>query len=296
MSRKNKLSLVAQVECALKDKLAIGQSKHADKLKGNTLGKIYSWNTFKSYMKHANYFVAYCKQQHKCKNLDECRPYVNEWIQSRMELSAYTQKLEASALAKLYGCNTTDFIKTKTRNRADITRSRGEKKRDTHFSESNHKELVAFCKATGLRRSELKALTGDKLKFVNKTAYIVVDSASKGGRYREAPVIGDIDNVLKLMRSANKRKVFNVVPNGADIHGYRAEYATEIYNSCARQIDEIPYDSIHKGTKKSYQSEVYHCRGDRKGKHLDKLAMLKVSNALGHNRISVVGEHYLRIE
>jgi hypothetical protein len=28
----------------------------------------------------------------------------------------------------------------------------------------------------------------------------------------------------------------------------------------------------------------------------DKAAMLEASKALGHNRISVVGEHYLRIE
>lgn len=34
MSHKNKLSLVAQVQCALEAQLAIGQSKHVDKLNG----------------------------------------------------------------------------------------------------------------------------------------------------------------------------------------------------------------------------------------------------------------------
>lgn len=36
MSHKNKLSLVAQVQCALEAQLAIGQSKHVDKLNGST--------------------------------------------------------------------------------------------------------------------------------------------------------------------------------------------------------------------------------------------------------------------
>lgn len=295
MSHKNKLSLVAQVQCALEAQLAIGQSKHVDKLNGSTQGKIYSWETFRSYMKHANYFTRYCKQTYGCKTLEACRPYVDEWLRSRSNLSAYTQKLEACALAKIYNCSTTDFVRTAARKREDITRSRGIKASDTHFSEANHRDFVEFCKSTGLRRSELAALTGDKLKWIGSQPYIVVDAGSKGGRYREAPVTGNVDLVVRYMQAAGSGKVFDKVPCGADVHSYRSDYATAIYKQHARDIKDIPYDAFNKGTGRLYQSQVYHCRGDLKGMCYDKMAMLKASQALGHNRISVVGEHYLKV-
>lgn len=277
-------SLTKQVQTSLDNKLAIGQSKHLDKMKGETQGKIYSWETYRSYMKHCNYFTDYCKEQYGVKTLEQCRPYVDEWLQKRSEqgMSAYTQKLEASAIAKMYGCSTKDFIKTDTRHRADISRSRGEKVRDVHFSERNHKELVDFCKSTGLRRSELKALTGDKLIQKEGQYYIVVDKGSKGGRYREAPVVGNVQAVVERMENVGTGKVFDKIPNGADIHSYRADYCTTVYNSYARDVKTLD------------RSDVYCCRGDLKGTWYDKQAMREASEALGHSRISVISEHYIR--
>lgn len=296
MSHKNKKSLVRQVQEAYDNMLAIGRSKHQDKINGCTTDKIYSWSTYNNYMRHANYFVKYCKEEHGCRILEQCKPYINEWLEKRIQegLSSYTIKLEAAALAKLYRCSTKDFIKTPERKRKDIKRSRGVKVRDNHFSESNNKQLVDFCRSTGLRRAELKVLTGDKLLYKEGQYFIIVNRGSKGGRYREAPVIGDIGNVKQLMRRAGSEKVFSKVPSGADIHSYRADYATAIYNMNARPIEEIPYDALNWGLGSAYQSEVYHCRGDKKGVKLDKLAMKKASEALGHNRISVVAAHYIR--
>lgn len=275
MSHKNKKSLVRQVQEAYDSMLAIGQSKHQDKINGVIGDKIYSWSTYNNYMKHANYFAKYCKEEHGCRTLEQCKTYINEWLMKRMQegLSPFTIKLEASALAKLYRCSTIDFIKTPARKREDINRSRGEKVRDIHFSESNHRELVDFCRSTGLRRSELKVLTGDKLIHKDGKYYIVVNRGSKGGRYRELVVIGDIANVKQLMNKAGQERIFTKIPGGADIHGYRAEYATALYNKLARPIEEIPYDAIHPGIGILYQSDVYNCRSDRKGVKLDKKAM-----------------------
>lgn len=297
MSHKNKKSLVRQVQEAYDSMLSIGRSKHYDKINGCTREYIYSWSTYKNYLKQANYFAKYCKKNHNCKTLDECRPYVDEYLRYRMdkELSPYTIKLDAAALAKLYGCSTRDFIVTPTRKRSGITRSRGKKVRDNHFAEKNHMELVEFCKSTGLRRRELELLTGEKLINKDGRYYIIVDRGAKGGRYREAPVIGNIENVVRLMQKSGKEKVFNTIPGAADIHGYRAVYATDVYKMYARDIMDIPYDAYNRGTGRYYQSGVYSCRGDRKGIKLDKLAMMEASKALGHSRISVVGEHYINI-
>ncbi len=288
-------SLTHQVKIVLDNKLAIGQSKHLDKRNGGIRDKIYSWNTYKSYMKHANYFVKWVKEEHGARTLIECRPHVDEWLIKRVEeVSPYTQKLEASALAKVYGERTTDFVKTAVRHRGDISRSRGKKVRDRHFSEERNKEFVTFCKSTGLRRSEIQALKGDKLKFKDGNPYIVVDVGSKGGKYREVPIIGDRQAIMDRMQAVGSNRVFKKIPNGADVHGYRSEYANNLYETISRPIESIPYDKINGGSGKAYQSEVYVCRGDLKGVKYDKVAMLEVSRALGHNRISVIAGHYIR--
>lgn len=285
MSHKNKLSLVGQVKRELDNKLAIGESKHKDKALGLTKDKIYSWGTYRAYLKHNCYFVKFCKEKYNCKTLEQCRQYANEWLETRKHLSSYTQKLERSALIKLYNEKSENFKKIESRKRENISRSRGEKIRDKHFSEKKHQEFINFCKSTGLRRAELAVLTGDKLKFrENGDVYIIVDKGSKGGRYREVPVIDNIQLVIDKMQAAGTSKVFEKIFNGADIHSYRAEYCTAIYKKFARDIKNIP------------KSEKYYCRKDLKGVCYDKLAMLQASQALGHNRISIIAGHYIKQE
>ncbi|MBQ6903715.1 MAG: hypothetical protein IJQ26_04270, partial [Lachnospiraceae bacterium] len=124
----------------------------------------------------------------------------------------------------------------------------------------------------------------------------LIDKGGKGGRKRYAPVIGtkeEVEKVIEMMQNSQFKKVFPKIPNGADIHGYRADYAVRLYKHVARKIEDIPFDRFHSKNKKRYQSEVYVCKKDRKGVFLDKMALKIVSKALGHNRISVVAEHYL---
>lgn len=278
-------SLTKQIQNVYDSKLAIGDSKNYDKSHDGIKDKIYSWSTYNGYMKHANYFAKYCKETHGSRTLEECKSHINEWIEKRSNLSASTQKLETAALAKLYGCSTKDFNSTPARKRADITRSRGEKVRDKHFSETKNKPLVDFCKVTGLRRAELKALTGDKYFEKDGKHYVSVDSGAKNGRPRDVEIIGTkqaVTDAVNHMKAAGDGKVFEKIPNGADIHSYRRDYCTEVYNIHARDLSTLG------------QREIYYCRGDRKGQWYDKEAMQKASEALGHNRISVIAGHYLK--
>ncbi len=292
-------SLARQIQLELDSKLAIGESKYLAKQDGTYTEKIYSWETYRAYMKHANYFTSWAKETYSCKTLSECRSHVKEYLGKRIDegLSPHTIKLDASSLAKLYGVSTKDFdIETPPRTRSGITRSRGITTRDKHFSEKRNSDLVNFCKSTGLRRAELENLKGDRLFFKNNKPYIRVDTATKGGKVRDVPVIGTperVQDVIKKMQEAGEEKVFGKAHNAADIHGYRREYAQSLYNSLARDIKDIPFDRINKGTGRMYQSEIYHCRGDKQGVKYDKLAMEEVTKALGHNRISVIGGNYL---
>lgn len=270
----------------------------------------------------------------ECTTLKSAKKYVNEWLQMRTDqgLSAWTIQTEAKALSKLYGIQPDDegYFKPPKRNREDIKRSRGDRVRDRHFSEENNDELVKFCKGTGLRRSELMELRGkdlvtraqieDEIARLNalpagersaaadKRLEMLQDTRlfdeeyfthvrnGKGGRERLSPIIGQFAGQIigRIREKPAEEKVWQYVNTNADIHGYRAEYATAIYKTHARPIQDIPYDRVHRGTGRRYQSEVYTCRKDEAGKKLDKAAMLVCSKALGHNRISVVADNYIR--
>ena len=270
----------------------------------------------------------------ECTTLKSAKKYVNEWLQLRTDqgLSAWTIQTEAKALSKLYGIQPDDdgYFKPPKRNREDIKRSRGDRVRDRHFSEENNDELVKFCKGTGLRRSELMELRGkdlvtraqieDEIARLNalpagersaaadKRLEMLQDTRlfdeeyfthvrnGKGGGERLSAIIGRFAGQIigRIRETPAEEKVWQYVNTNADIHGYRAEYATAIYKTHARPIQDIPYDRVHRGTGRRYQSEVYTCRKDEAGKKLDKAAMLVCSKALGHNRISVVADNYIR--
>ena len=270
----------------------------------------------------------------ECTTLKSARKYVNEWLQARADqgLSAWTVQLEAKAMGKLYGISPDDenYFKPPKRNREDIKRSRGDRVRDRHFSKTNNDELIKFCKGTGLRRSELAELRGKDLVTraqieaeisslesrptaeltpadvkrlgmlqdarLFQGEYFTHVRNGKGGRERLSPIIGPnaAQIVQRIQETPGEEKVWQHVHQSADIHGYRAEYATAIYKAHARAIQDIPYDRINRGTGRRYQSQVYTCRKDEAGRKLDKAAMLVCSKALGHNRISVVADNYIR--
>ncbi len=288
MGHKNKKSLIKQVQDKLLSKMAAGKSRHLGKQEGIADSRIYSYGTLDAYLQHCCEFVKFAKSEYGAKTLDECRPFVNDFLQRSIDSgkSSYTIKLQSSALAKLFDCSGSDsFIATPERHRENITRSRGSAVRDAHFSEARNKALVDFCCSTGTRRHELAALTGDCLRQDELGKYHIFIRSGKGGRPRLAPVIGtasQVQNVVDLCNRAGKSKVFDKIHNGADIHHYRAIYAERVYKSQARPVATLQ------------GSERYYCRGSKKGIVYDRQALMATSRALGHNnRASTVASHYL---
>lgn len=276
-------SLTRQVQETLEGKLRIGQSKHKAKANGSAADGIYSYKTLKTYMEQCNYFVKYCKEKHRCRYLGECRQYADEYLQhgKDRDLSNYTLHLSRSALCKLYGDSCEDYLQLPPRKRQDIKRSREAAARDKHFSEKKNEKIVFFCKATGLRRHELEQVRGINYKYKDGELFVIVNKG-KGGKYREIPIYkGHKARIREIMQAAGEGFVFPEVPEAMDVHSYRSQFATAMYERLARPVFLIP------------SKERYYCRGDRKGVILDKKAMLQVSRALGHNRISVIAGHYL---
>ena len=293
-------SLTFQISQEYKSMAAFGESKHKAKKAAGIQEKIFSFSTMRDYIRAGVDFGKYCKAAHNCKTLAQCRDYVAEYLEHRAaDCSAYTVKADAAALAKLYHCSASDFgIETPARTRPGIRRSRETRNMDKHFSERNNADLVTFCRCTGLRRSELRALKGYQIFRRGGSWFLFIQRGQgKGGRARELPIIGtpaEIRRVVEIMRAAGSGKVWPRVHAAADIHSYRAEYAAALYRIHARPLEVCRRERFFNPSRRSYdRNSVYICRGDERGRWFDKRAMLIVSRALGHNRISVVGEHYL---
>lgn len=284
-------SLDYQIVQRFQSILRIGESKHAHKLAGDANKYIFSYSTYHSYCKHAKLFAAWLRKYHKeCKKLSQARNFVNEYLEYRItqqQRSAYTIKLDLSALVKLYdGSTAADYIPTPPRLRKNIKRSRHELPHHKHFSEKRNAMLVATAKATGLRRSCLCQLRGTDWELgPDGKYYIIVTKGAKGGRPRRAEVVCDNpETIINFMRERGTEKVFpGNISKAAPVHAWRAEYATAVYRKYARPLESLP------------REEIYYCRKDRRGVKFDKKAMLMASKNLGHNRICVVAEHYIRL-
>lgn len=297
MARKTKRgSLKYQIKSALDRKKVFGSSKHEDKRANGQKpapDKIYSAITYKNYMGYCMRFATWAGGKHQCKNMEDARMYTGDYLDELVACgkSAYTVRAVAAALAKAYDCGTTDLgCELPKRVRSDITqhRSNGATWAGV-FSEVNNADLVAFAKATGLRRHEIaKVKPSDIVQHADGTVTVTV-TRGKGGKNRIVTVL-DGATILEIAARGialgkDKRMwgpdgTLGKIPSHAPIHEYRREYAQEYYAQVVRDIHELG------------EKELYRCRGDLYGVVYDRRAMYIVSTMLGHNRLDVV-THYL---
>lgn len=267
-----------------------GTSKHEDAQAAKEAGlnpsevtfkKIYSCKTYENYFKEGVRYMNWCKAEHGCVSVADAKQYAQEYVQHQIDrgMSPSTVKTRAAALGKIYQDSVLAKMQTPDRNRSEITRSRDVVARDAHFSESKHSDFVEFCRSTGLRRHEVAKLKCEQL--VERDGRLWIEGIKgKGGKVRDVPVTGNEAVVRKLM--SGEGKVFpGGLPNYADIHSYRADYACRVYLENARPIEELTHD------------EKYFCRKDMAGMVYDRAAMRIASNALGHERINVIASNYL---
>lgn len=310
MSHKSKMSLPAQVFAALEGLARYGHSRHQDKQEGVSGRYIYSYGTMKSYKKHCLLFIRWCRERlperlgRAPRTLEECRPYVAEWLLERQAAgcSPCTCKLERSALSKLYG--EPIEVQLSGMSRSLITRSRGRAVRDAHFSEENNADLINFCRCAGPRRAELESLDASALVWVDGRPFIHYAYGTKGGRERLSPLVGSEEEVARALAFLGTLTGRNHVHGSADVHSFRADYATRVYKAHLGDLKALHGQTLDYTAltgkrapdgSRIVKSALYFCRGDRAGLVLDRAAMIAASKALGHNRESVVGEHYLRL-
>ena len=246
----------AKKEQKLMDEI-IGQNTNSLRVDG-----IFSKSTWDSYKRNSLNFATWEKQMHPQKEfkiLEQIpKEHVGEWLKEGIDKgeSGYTTRLKAAAMAKVMGCHTYDFgieMPSKRGDRLAIKRSRNTVEYDKHFSPQNNKDIIDFCKATGLRRSELEQLKPEQIRY-DENNNLIIDLKSqksyrvttKGGRGRIVhPIRKNWNIVIKAKQYAEKMgqdHVFNKVHRAMDVHNYRGVFAK-------RKYQEVIDDLKSKGKK-----------------------------------------------
>lgn len=257
-----------------------------------TTGKIHSYKSRQTYQEHALNFVRWARDAYGLKQLaqidERVRELAAEYLQARLDegKSPYTLQVIRAALRMAFSDRTLmQEVALPRRARATITRSRGDKAHDRDFQPANWPELIGFLQATGLRRDEVKLLrAGDILErepdarspYCGKPVVKVWNG--KGGKQRTVPVLGGREETVLSVKAtlAAEAIVFPRIPRHLDVHSYRREYAQALYLQCAPGRSLPPP------------------QGRLKPADYDRAAAFEVSRALGHNRIEVILEHYIR--
>ena len=279
-------SMKYQAQGILKPMLRLGESRQKAKQDSEDrqhVEGIFSTSTYNNYVTVADHFGRWAKAAYGEKNLVNCRKYVSEYLKMRIDkgLSPDTVKRDVSALAKLYGCTKDDFgVDIPKMSRSEITRSRKEVK---EFDYEKHKALLDFINGTSHRRSEL--LNSKKENYIEVNGEIIVRIKGKGGKIRYSKVLPQFRELVRARLEGLKDgdKVFKKgeIPVRTPCHAYWAKYAKDYYNMIARPLDSLSAE------------DKYICRKDKAGTVYDRKALAEVSKMLGHNRLSVVVDHYL---
>lgn len=265
-------SLFHQMLTSLREQERFGQSKHKAKREainqahaegrsgfGVSPEGIYSVVTFAGYRQVAHEFSVWCRQNTKARTISEARFYAGFYLQERIDrgLSAWTIQRDRAALRKIFQDPELCWeIEVPKRRLADIKRSRYPVDMDKYFDPTQHRNLIDFCRATGLRRHELEVICPKDIYWQGEKLVAFVRQG-KGGKPREVTVLPGMElRVLQIIEGRQPDKpIFNYIPAKMDVHSYRAEYATA-------RLEDAPEQEVTKD--------------------------------LGHNRTEVLRGHYIR--
>lgn len=302
----------------LAGKIAFGESKHANKQDvgfGVSTYKIYSYNTYNTYLKEGKQFAKWLEAEkgiNKVKDIKELEPYAKEYIQYRLDngISVYTCKMERSALGMLFGKQVE--IEMPRRDNGDIKRSRLDTKNDKYISRTGkYRDVFTIATATGGRRKDISKLEVSDFKEINGRLYVQF-LKSKGGRDRLAPVLPSLETevmeIIKRAKEENRSLIFPRIPKEVDVHGLRREYTKNIYNAfeadhnfrneylknigCSEKHEYYVYkDKDGNRQMKEVKATVYR---DREGNVWDRMSLFATSQADGHSRLDVSVTHYLK--
>lgn len=253
-------------------------------------GKIHSTITWKTYRRWALSMATWLREKLGIRRLDQVTPevaalYIRHLMNER-NYSAYSLHTVRSAIAKTLGVRGPDIMSLPARRLSDIKRSRHQVKMDKDFSpQGKYRLVVIFAEATGFRASELRRIRVKDITVNDDGTVVIHLDKGKNGQPRDMRVLRGYESSVLAIRDTALRcgggpetELFGWVPKKIkfDEHAVRAQYAWRLY----KEIEDLN------------RPREYLLRR-RNGEIFDKIALMKVSESVGHHRIDVMVKHYL---
>lgn len=143
--------------------------------------------TRNAYIKNYRKFIAYCREQHKCKSKDACGKHISEYSVhlQKQGFSPSTIHAYLAPVALYHGINLGEIDKPK-RTTSAYTRGRsfnGKTSRtDNDLSNKKYARTIEFQKRVGIRRAKLAKLKGGDLVH-DESGYLCIRvRRGKGGK------------------------------------------------------------------------------------------------------------------
>ena len=310
MSR-NKENIKMQLNRRLNELLRIGQKKQKESRDTPNYNPsrsegIHSISSADTYRKSLNTFGDYCKTQN-IRSIDQIDEKVVEgFLQSRRNLSGHTISKDLSAINKVLGSTYTPSQFGFAKRTADkIVHNRGILKANSTAHLDRNQAALWFAYATGCRRSSILTTTAEKAIRDEHGTVIGFAFREKGGRCRSAWVLSSeqakmtayVDGRMAAL-GANCRLV-DSCDSSCNPHFQRGRYAAQYYAEAKAAKDEGR--DLYNGhrdifvNQEQYERAISHPRykADTVCGYDTKICA-EISQSLGHTRISVVIDSYLR--
>ena len=192
--------------------------------------------TSKNYTMCYKRFLNYCHEFHNTKTKDDCKKYIQEYIdylaEKQKPSSVHTA---AAAICSLHCIPLGDISKPK---RITSNYTRGRPNNDRHERNDNdlnnpaYSRLVEFQRRVGIRRSELARLTSDDF-FERAGKFYCIVRRGKGGKRQEQLILReDVDFVKSYFANTPKgERIFSKseMNNHLNLHSIRAQAAKDTY-------------------------------------------------------------------
>lgn len=300
-----------QLHKRIDELLRIGQKKvketrGAPHFNPNRSEGIHSIKTAETYRRVIDRFGDYCKSQGIKTTSEITRETVQRFVESRRGNSSWTHSKDLAAINKVLDTHyTPKEFGIKERSRDQIINNRHIHTDHSTATAERNQAALWFAYATGCRRSSILTVTADKAIRSEDGTVIGFQFKEKGGRERNAIVLPSERQSMtdyvnaRIAENGENCRVVDTCDRNCNPHYYRAEYANELYRELKEYRDRG--EDIYAGYRSRFIDEEHlsralsHPRYQRDIVHgYETRLCAEISQQLGHNRIEVVVNSYLR--
>lgn len=194
--------------------------------------------TRQQYIRDFKRFVQYCREKHNCRNLEDCKRFIQEYVNyltDEKQLSASTVHTYLSSICSVYAIQLSRYDKP-IRHCAEYIRGRSQKlypDSSQDFFKLENQRLYLFQQVVGIRRNELRNLRGNDFVYDESGYPCVRVRNGKGGKFQLQRIKDeDVELVKSYFTSvASDEKIFTKaeLDNHLNLHSLRAASARNYY-------------------------------------------------------------------